>query len=69
MPQDNIVQLDEKRTPQFTYELGEQDGHPVINDEEATAFVAYATGLTVDQVRAVQAADFEYLKRCGLVHE
>lgn len=61
-----MIKLDEQHAPQFTYELGERDGHPVLNDEEATAFAAYATGLTVDQVRAVQHADYECLRRCGL---
>lgn len=53
--------------PHFTFELGEHEGMPAINDEEATAFVAYKTGLSIEQVQAVQAADLEYLYRCGLV--
>lgn len=69
MSQDNIVQLDEKRKPVFTYEVGERDGYPVINDDEATAFAAYATGLTEEQVRSVLAADYEYARRCGLTQE
>lgn len=55
--------------PHFKFQLLEHNGMPGIDDEEATAYVAFKTGLTVEQVRAVQAADFEYLNKCGLVVE
>lgn len=61
--------MSQDQEQRFTFELGEQDGQPVVNDEEAAAYAAYKTGLTIEQVRAVQAADFEYLKRCGLIYE
>lgn len=55
--------------PHFKFEVLEHNGAKGINGEEAIAYAAYKTGLSTAQVRAVQEADFEYLKRCGLAHE
>lgn len=53
----------------FEFELGvnEETGHPILNEEEMVRYIMTETGLTHEQVMAVNKAEIEYMEACGLV--